>query len=195
MTFDLRKIDSNLSSSLVVAGLRCCVYPDKVFRREQLLRVELCFREIVCQESISAGLSDDQRRACECMRSAIQYLRDLNELHFSFKHYSPPVCPSVDVGRPRFHIPRQQLQYLIEHQFTVPQMAGMLGVSTRTVEKRMSEFGLSIRQQYASLTDGELEGIVREILQQYPTCGNQQLQGYLVSRGVCVQRDHLRDVH
>ena len=172
MTFDQRKMDSNSSSSLVVAGLRDVVCTLTRFLdvreipNEVLLKVELCFREIVCQKSISAGLSDDQQRACECMRSAIQNLHDLNELHFSFEHYSPPVCPSVDVDRPRFHIPRQQLQYLIEHQFTVPQMVGMLGLSTCTVERRMLEFGLSIRQQYASLTDGELDGIVREILQQ-----------------------------
>ena len=54
----------------------------KYILEAQLLKVELCFQEIVCRESISVCLSNNQRLACECMRSAIQNLRDLNQLHF-----------------------------------------------------------------------------------------------------------------
>ena len=161
----------------------------------QLLRVELSYREIVVKESID-GLSAEQQRACECIRVAIQNLRDLEDRRYQVpSHYTPPVCSSVREGRPRFDIPREQLEYLIEHQFTVPQMSGMLGISIRTVRRRMSEFNLSIRRQYAQLTDSELDGIITEICQQYPTCGNRQLQGYLVSRGFRVQQIRIREAH
>ena len=44
----------------------------------QLLKVELSYREIVAQGSIS-GFSVEQQRACECMRLAIQKLRDVED--------------------------------------------------------------------------------------------------------------------
>ncbi|KAK3737739.1 hypothetical protein QZH41_018283 [Actinostola sp. cb2023] len=47
-------------------------------------------------------------------------------------------------GRPSFLIKEEQLSFLIDTGFTVPQMSQMLGVSTRTVERRMSAFGISI---------------------------------------------------
>lgn len=104
-------------------------------------------------------------------------------------------APTAGPSRPRFDIPSEQLEYLVDHGFTVPQMAPMLGVSTRTVERRLSSYNINIRRQYTILTDSELEGVIWEILQQYPTCGNQQLQGYLVSRGFRVQQSRLRDMH
>ena len=158
----------------------------------QLLRVKLSYREIVVKD----GLSAEQQRACECIRVAIQNLRDLEDRRYQVpSHYTPPVCSSVREGRPRFDIPREQLEYLIEHQFTVLQMSGILGISIRTIRRRMSEFNLSIRRQYAQLTDSELDGIITEICQQYPTCGNRQLQGYLVSRGFRVQQIRIREAH
>ena len=71
----------------------------------------------------------------------------------------------------------------------------MLGVSLRTADRRLSELNLSIRTQYAQLTDDELNGIIAEIRLQYPTCGNRQLQGYLLAQGIRVQQIRIRDAH
>ena len=43
------------------------------------------------------------------------------------------------VGRPRFIIPREQLRHLIEAHFSVPHIVHMIGVSPRTVRRRMTE--------------------------------------------------------
>ena len=46
----------------------------------------------------------------------------------------------------------------------------------------MVYFGLFIGAQYSSITDSELDDLVREIKQCFPMCGNKQLQGHLTSR-------------
>ena len=47
-------------------------------------------------------------------------------------------------GRPFFDIKEEQLAFLVENDFKVPEIGAMLGVSSRTVERRLSSFGISI---------------------------------------------------
>ena len=47
-------------------------------------------------------------------------------------------------GRPSYEILREQLSFLLDQGFKVSQISGMLGVGQRTVERRMSAFGLSV---------------------------------------------------
>ena len=86
-----------------------------------------------------------------------------------------------------------QLSFLIENGFSVPQMADMIGVSVRTVQRRMSEFGLSIRAQYSAITNTELDRLVSEFQIQFPLCGNRQMQGHLLARGYRVQQSRVRE--
>ena len=55
-------------------------------------------------------------------------------------------------GRPSFDVKEEQLSFLVENDFKVPKISLMLGVSTRTVERRLSSFGISI--------SGKLEDLV-----------------------------------
>lgn len=77
------------------------------------------------------------------------------------------------VGRPSFDVSPHQLSFLIENGFSVPQISNMIGVSIRTVCRRMSEFGLSVRAQYSTIADDELDRLVSEFQAQYPLCGKQ----------------------
>ena len=47
-------------------------------------------------------------------------------------------------GRPPFDISKEQLSYFIDNGFKIKDISSMLGVSVRTVERRISSFGLSI---------------------------------------------------
>ena len=69
-------------------------------------------------------------------------------------------------GRPRFQIPCKQLHFLIENGFTVRVIAQLFVTSTSTMERRMSEFGLSIRDFYAQLSDFDLDATVREVMRE-----------------------------
>ena len=41
---------------------------------------------------------------------------------------------------------------------------------------------------YTTISDQQLDEIVREIQLAFPTCGNTTMQGHLVSRGICIQQ-------
>ena len=51
-------------------------------------------------------------------------------------------------GRPAFEIKEEQLSFLLEAGFTIPTIAQLLKVSTRTVERRMNKYGLSVSGEY-----------------------------------------------
>ena len=62
--------------------------------------------------------------------------------------YQAPLNCGGRQGRPSFEISEEQLQFLLEQGFKVKQISSILGVSSRTVERRMSSFGLSISGRY-----------------------------------------------
>ncbi len=64
----------------------------------------------------------------------------------------------------------------MENRFTVRQIADMLGVSERTVYRRMSEFSLYIHMLYSGISDDDLDRLVCEIQENFPLCGNVQMQ-------------------
>lgn len=57
-------------------------------------------------------------------------------------------CPSKIYtgkrGKPSFDIKEEQVSFLLEQGFNVGEMSKMLGVSKRTLERRMQTFGMSV---------------------------------------------------
>jgi len=47
-------------------------------------------------------------------------------------------------GRPSFEIKQEQLSFLLEEGFKVPTIAQLFCVSTRTIERKMAAYGLSV---------------------------------------------------
>ena len=74
--------------------------------------------------------------------------------------YCAPLDYDGRVGRPRFYISRNQLVFMLERRFTVPQIASILRVSIRTIRRRMSYYQLSVSALYTPLTDQELDAAV-----------------------------------
>ena len=105
-----------------------------------------------------------------------------------------PQTSSNTQGRPSYEISVDQLQSLIDLRFTVPQIARLLHVSPRTIERRLAEYGISSRS-FFTITDEELEnndGQVRDIKVFHPNCGSKNLAGFLASRNIRVPRERLR---
>ena len=57
----------------------------------------------------------------------------------------------------------------------------------------MREYHLSIRDTYSDISDAELDAIVSETQRQYPAWGNRQMYGSLLSRGIRVQFQRVRE--
>jgi hypothetical protein len=87
-------------------------------------------------------------------------------------------------GRQAFHIPEELLQYFIECRFSVPEIARMLGVSVRTIRRRMTEYGLKIRDNYTDITDEDLRKEIADFHVHFPTTGYRVMEGYLLSKGI-----------
>ena len=51
----------------------------------------------------------------------------------------------------------------------------------------MAIFGLSVTSEYALLSEEDLDGL-ETVRQDFPTCGNRQMQGHLLARGYRVQQ-------
>lgn len=75
----------------------------------------------------------------------------------------------------------------------MPEIARLLDVSVSTIRRRMREYHLSIRDTYSDISDAELDAIVSETQRQYPAWGNRQMYGSLLSRGIRVQFQRVRE--
>ena len=72
--------------------------------------------------------------------------------------------------------------------------ANLLGVSKRTVERRMNEFGLQIYNCYSDISNSDLESIVRNFTEEFPNIGYKRMSGLLLARGLRIQQDRIREM-
>ena len=159
-----------------------------------IISLEFVYRELIVLDTCSQ-LDGLQRNGLGIVRECILKFKELLErsVQSYWIHPTRHLSGFGFVGRPSYDIPYQQMLFLIEHRFSVPQIADMLGVSVRTIRRRMTTFGLSIRAQYSNISDQELDDLVQDIQQQFPMCGNKQMQGHLLHRGFRVQQTRIRD--
>ena len=155
------------------------------------LSLHLAYRELAALECFNM-LDSCGLLAMECVGRALENIERMQE-DDDEQVYRHPAIVGSNAGRPRFEIPRTQLTFLVESGFTGLQMAEMLGVSLRTVRRRLSEYGISISAQYSTVSDDQLDEIVAEIQQQFPLCGNRQMLGHLLARGLRVQQIRVRE--
>ena len=143
------------------------------------------FRELVALEAITET-NPWRSDATELVRESLREYHELmTNIHSSNRYRAR--------GRPRIEITYTQLAFLLENRFTVPQIAAIKRVSCSTVERRMVEYGLSVRELYSTISDGELDRIVRVIYDTFPMCGNKVMAGHLLARGYRVQQSRIRE--
>ena len=158
-------------------------------------QLELVYRDLACLDALRE-LSGSQVDALELCGYALDEIRSLTVTghngmnpHGMNPHYEL----IASAGRPRYDIPSEQVRFLLETKFTVPQISSLLGVSIRTIRRRMEEYSLSVRSFYSSLSDQELDDIVRSIQNQFGLCGNRQMSGHLSAKGIRVQQHRIRE--
>ena len=99
---------------------------------------------------------------------------------FNCTSHAPPVIKTGIRGRPKFYIPREQLEYFIEYGFNATDISKMLCVCDKTVYRRLEEYGISMRMNYTQITEPELDDVIRNILQEFPNSGYKSLRGHLL---------------
>ena len=91
---------------------------------------------------------------------------------------SPATAFTGQRGRPRYSIPRDQLEFLVDRCFAVVDIATLLGVGVWTIERRLFEFGLSVRSTYSRIDNGELDQMIHSILTEFPNTGYRRMTGF-----------------
>ena len=172
-----------------------CLIPFKVLETFSS-SLELVYRELLVKDSL-CGLTAEESEACGLIRCCMVTFQAMCEKWYMQENRPSrelATCPAQGyLGRPRFVINSGQLSMLLEHRFSVPQIADMFGVSISTIRRRMSDYVLSVGATYTDLDDEELDRLVREIQDQFPMCGNRQMQGQLLARRVRVQQYRIRE--
>ncbi|XP_030850454.1 uncharacterized protein LOC105440703 isoform X3 [Strongylocentrotus purpuratus] len=111
-----------------------------------------------------------------------------------FQPDTNPAGGAGGVGRPKFDISEEQIRFFAgEMNCTVKEIAQCFNVSERTIKRRLNTIGLSIRRLYSEIGDLELDDRVSFILQNMPRAGYKTVDGYLISQGLRVQRQRIRD--
>lgn len=105
----------------------------------------------------------------------------------------PATISKDSAGRPAFEIPKETLKLLLSYGFTLVKIAEMLGVSAKTVSRRIKEF--SLREElprYTDITNDDLDKTVSDIYREFPNCGIRRMKGFLSARGINLQWERVR---
>lgn len=138
-------------------------------------------------------LLDSSERVPESIFSFLLQAHDILRENGVSSVASTSVVYSGMAGRPCYDIPKEQLEFLVECNFKVEVISHILGVSKRTIERRLSEFGITKQEKFSSIGDEDLDETVNEVKETFPNCGSKMMLGYLRSRGIYVQRRRVRD--
>ena len=77
------------------------------------------------------------------------------------------VCKSEGKGAAKYQISQQQLEFYLANGFTIKLIAEMLQVSSRTIKRRLHDFGLRLSGKLSVILDEERDREVELILLQF----------------------------
>ena len=86
-------------------------------------------------------------------------------------------------GAPHYDIPEHVLRSLVECHFGAHDIAKLLGVSIRTIRRRMSDYGISVLSTYRGLSDYDLENEIISIISEFPHVGYRTISAILITKG------------
>ena len=96
----------------------------------------------------------------------------------------PTKMKSIGAG-PQFMISKTVLENLLETGFQIKEIAKLLFVSESTVYRRMRVFSLR-KLEFSTIDDFQLTSIVKEIVEEFPSCGEVMLNQILKQRDIKV---------
>ena len=81
----------------------------------------------------------------------------------------------------------------LTYSFSLIKISEMLGVSRKTVSRRIEQFGLLEEvPRYTNISNEDLDALVSEIYREFPNCGIRMLKGFLIVRGMRLQWERVR---
>ncbi|XP_072558004.1 uncharacterized protein [Paramormyrops kingsleyae] len=140
----------------------------------------------------ASGRLIENEFADEMMRTISEFVAEIQTLtqqQVSHSYSAPTIRGRC--GRPRYLISSEQLRFLLTFSFTTREIADILGVSKRTVKRRLRQFNLSLQSHYTNLTDSDLDERVQEVVNGNDELGVESVRARLIGIGVVVQRQRV----
>lgn len=185
-----------LLSSLIMGMRRAMVEGVTAMRLLTLAIAERLLRMFVMLLALSSTdlvIVENVRKMQEVVNQLERMLYNRNSDDYEDYSYHLRVNFSGERGRPKIVITQQMLDYFFGIGFSASTTARLLHVSLRTLRRRMSDFGILIRDRYSNISDDELDRTVAVIQRQYPNCGYRMMQGYLRRLNHWVQQARVRE--
>ena len=96
-------------------------------------------------------------------------------------------------GRPRYDIRQEQLQLLLTLLFNISDISNILGVSKRTIKRRMSQYQLLRTDNYTNINYESLDKYLGDIQREFPRTGYRRMIGYLKAKSILVPAKQVRE--
>ncbi|CAL8275343.1 unnamed protein product [Arctogadus glacialis] len=106
--------------------------------------------------------------------------------------YQAPLIWTGGRGPPQFKISQEQLCFLRTCGFTGKQMAQILGVSVRTLSRRLRQFNLRRAGTFSTCSDAALDDLIRETVAGNDRIGPESVRAQLRAQQINVQRSRVR---
>ena len=143
------------------------------------------YREFACLE-VLGYLCGDQLTALRCTgdrhwtKSSPCFLLRKHNHFLGTLH----LLSIVGAARPKYEIPQEQLEYLLNNNFSVPQISlrELSGEEWRCI---ISPYEVC---SYSNILDEDPDATVRRIQDEFGLCGDRQMQGHLLAKGIRVQQ-------
>ena len=166
--------------------------------RDPILGEQICMHlEILIQTLERLNVTDN---LVDLFRRGLSLLQDICERDSQQVVNPVALCQVMDynagcavIGRPRYVIQEELLEQLLDMNFNCNVIAKLLGVSLRTVRRRMEEYGLSIRSRYSTISDENLDQLVIHLKHYYPSSDYRIIHGILKSQGYRIQQQRVRN--
>ena len=153
-------------------------------------RTDWLYNCLVRYLGVSDAISDQLVSLVRDARDLLDVLLHQNTASHS---YRVEQVSSGGRGRPKFDVSREQLEFLLEGGFSIPDVAKLLGLTLRTTERRLKEFAISSGQFFTAIDDQTLDCTVQTILVSFPSYDYRRMTGAVLSREIRVQQTRIRE--
>lgn len=96
-----------------------------------------------------------------------------------------PMKNQTSPQEPKYNIPKEVIESLLQSGFRVHEIAKLLSVSERTVYRRMSKYDISV-YEFIDTDDASLETEVARVTTEFPRVGESMIRQILQQRGIKV---------
>ena len=96
----------------------------------------------------------------------------------------------IQKGRPKIDVSKQHVEFLRSLAFQWHDVAGVLGISTSTLYRRVKDWGIP---KFSPISDEDLDGKISQFRAEFPNTGEAVTRGHLESQGIHVARQRMRD--